>query len=52
MFAVVFSYLYAIILIGAVGEVDHPFLKWACFLGGVWMAIAGSINGWRVARSL
>ena len=52
MFVVLFSYSYAIILIAAVGEVTSPFLKWACFLGGAWMGIAGSINGWRFARKL
>lgn len=52
MFAVIFSYAYAILLIAVIGEVDNPFLKWCCFLAGGWMAIAGSINGWRFARKL
>lgn len=50
MWAVLFTWTYAIILVALAGEADTLGLQIAGYLAGGWMAIAGAIAGWQAAR--
>jgi hypothetical protein len=47
MFAAFFSFSYALIIFGLVGEADTDWLRVIGFIAASWMAIAGAISGWQ-----
>jgi len=50
MLAALFSYGYAIILLALANEATTPWLRVVGVVAGSWMALVGSIAGWRAAR--
>ena len=50
MFAALYAYASALLVFALVAEAHSPWLEWAGAIYAFWLAVAGSIVGYRAAR--